>query len=199
MTRALPTFEAAGDDSTVARLLSGWRTSIGGAARSADGGDARAGARTLTARRATSGWRQYVSVRLGFAALIGPLPVDEGRADRRTSSAGPRTRPPRESCSSRRACWPRWPATSTRRAHLRREGKEILDGLGRGVGARCDQDVDERDRAAGRRRRPRSGSSVLRWSSSRGRRARGTSLRRRAARGGAARCKVAPRRRSRPP
>src|SRR4029453_8038782 len=76
MNRALPTFEAAGDDSTVASLLIRladvywWRGQVGPMEETLE--------RALEhARRADDSRRQSeASIRLGFASLIGPLPID---------------------------------------------------------------------------------------------------------------------------
>jgi tetratricopeptide (TPR) repeat protein len=77
--RSLPAFEDAGDDATVARLLLRlaeaywWRCQIGPMQDVLE--------RALVHARRTGDERQAadVSVRLGFAAIIGPLPVEDGR------------------------------------------------------------------------------------------------------------------------
>ena len=77
---ALPAFEAAGDDATVARLLSQlaeaycWRCQI------VPMQDALERALALSRRAGDERLEAYVAVQFGFAAIIGPLPVDEGRA-----------------------------------------------------------------------------------------------------------------------
>ncbi len=76
---ALPAFEAAGDDATVARLLSQlaeayyWRCQI------VPMQDALERALALSRRAGDERLEAYVAVQFGFAAIIGPLPVDEGR------------------------------------------------------------------------------------------------------------------------
>jgi tetratricopeptide (TPR) repeat protein len=80
VTRALPTFERAGDDATVARLLTRlaaaywWRCQVGPMEDALQ--------RALRHARAAGDVRQRaeISVRLGLAAVVGPLPVAAGRA-----------------------------------------------------------------------------------------------------------------------
>jgi len=79
VTRALPTFERAGDDATVARLLTRlaaaywWRCQVGPMEDALQ--------RALRHARAAGDVRQQaeISVRLGLAAVAGPLPVPAGR------------------------------------------------------------------------------------------------------------------------
>jgi tetratricopeptide (TPR) repeat protein len=79
VARALPAFEAAGDDATVARLLSQlaeaywWRCQI------VPMQDALERALALSRRAGDERLEAYVAVQFGFAAIIGPLPVGEGR------------------------------------------------------------------------------------------------------------------------
>ena len=80
VARALPAFEAAGDDATVARLLSQlaeaywWRCQI------VPMQDALERALALSRRAGDERLEAYVAVQFGFAAIIGPLPVGEGRS-----------------------------------------------------------------------------------------------------------------------
>lgn len=77
--RSLPAFEQAGDDATLARLLTRlaeaywWRCRIGAMQDVLE--------RALVHARRAGDERQVanVAVRLGFAAIIGPIPVSEGR------------------------------------------------------------------------------------------------------------------------
>ena len=79
VARALPTFEAAGDDATVARLLSQlaeaywWRCQI------VPMQDALERALAHARRADDERLEAYVAVQFGFAAIVGPLPVDQGR------------------------------------------------------------------------------------------------------------------------
>jgi ATP/maltotriose-dependent transcriptional regulator MalT len=133
---ALPTFEAAGDDSTVARLLTRladgywWRCQVGPMEEALE--------RALAhARRAGDPRREAdVSIRLGFATLIGPLALDLGRPrlDELIAGAAPDSavRGLLLVSSSLMAAM----AGEFDEARSRcRDGKEMLDGLGRGVGA----------------------------------------------------------------
>ena len=77
--RALPTFERAGDDATVARLLTRlgaaywWRCQVGPFEETLE--------RALDHARRAGDERQVeeIASRLGFAAVVGPLPVDQAR------------------------------------------------------------------------------------------------------------------------
>jgi len=79
VARALPAFEAAGDDATVARLLSHladaywWRCQI------VPMQDALERALVHARRAGDERLEAHVAVQFGFAAVVGPLPVDQGR------------------------------------------------------------------------------------------------------------------------
>jgi class 3 adenylate cyclase/tetratricopeptide (TPR) repeat protein len=136
INRALPTFEAAGDDATVARLLTRladgywWRCQIGPMEEALE--------RALEhAHRADDPSRvSNVSIRLGFATVVGPLAIDLGRPrlDKLIEGAAPDSAAKGillvassvlagmagEFDEARSCCG---------------EGKEILDALGQGVSA----------------------------------------------------------------
>lgn len=79
VARALPTFESAGDDATVARLLTRlaaaywWRCQVGSMEETLE--------RALRHARRAEDARQSaeIAIRLGIAAVLGPLPVDAAR------------------------------------------------------------------------------------------------------------------------
>ena len=79
VARGLPAFEAAGDDATVARLLTQlaeaywWRCQI------VPMQDALERALAHARRAGDERLEASVAVQFGFAAIVGPLPVDEGR------------------------------------------------------------------------------------------------------------------------
>lgn len=136
VNRALPTFEQAGDDVTVARLLTRlaaafwWRCQVGSMEETLE--------RALEhARRADDDrQREEIAVALGIAAVIGPLPVEQARprldellAETATGStahglllvsSGLLAAMAGEFDDARRLC---------------REGREVLDSLDRPVGA----------------------------------------------------------------
>ena len=136
INRALPTFEAAGDDATVARLLTRladgywWRCQIGPMEEVLE--------RALAhAHRAEDPSRvSNVSMRLGFATVIGPLAIDLGRPrlDGLIEGAAPdsASKGVLLVASSMLAAM----AGAFEEARSRcGEGKEILDALGQGVSA----------------------------------------------------------------
>jgi class 3 adenylate cyclase/tetratricopeptide (TPR) repeat protein len=136
MSRALPTFEAAGDDSTVAALLIRladvywWRCQVGAMEETLE--------RALEhARRADDSRRRSdASIRLGFASLIGPLPIDlaRPRLDELIETASPDSAAKGFLLVS--SSLPAAMAGEFDEARSRcREGKEILEALGQGVGA----------------------------------------------------------------
>jgi class 3 adenylate cyclase/tetratricopeptide (TPR) repeat protein len=136
MNRALPTFEAAGDDSTVAGLLIRladvywYRCHVGPMEETLE--------RALEhARRADDPRRQSdASIRLGFATLIGPLPIElaRPRLDELIETASPDSAAKGFLLVS--SSLPAAMAGDFDDARLRcREGKEILEALGRNVGA----------------------------------------------------------------
>ena len=136
INRALPTFEAAGDDSTVARLLIRladvywWRCQVGPMEETLE--------RALEhARRADDPrLKSDVSVRLGFATLFGPLAIDLGRPrlDELIASAAPESAVKGFLLVSSSLLAAMAGAFDDARSSCQ-EGKEILDALGRGVGA----------------------------------------------------------------
>ncbi len=141
--RAARRSRRAGDDATVAAAaVAAGRRPTGGAARSCRC-RTRSSARSRMPARAGGrrGWRRTSSVRLGFAASSGRCRSTTARRSiARTVEHVHRGHAPRRGCCCcGRRCWRRWPATSTRRVRSRRAGTEILDALGRGVGARRDQ------------------------------------------------------------
>jgi tetratricopeptide (TPR) repeat protein len=133
---ALPTFEAAGDDSTVARLLTRladvywWRCQIGPMEATLE--------RALEhARRAEDARRESdVAMRLGFATVIGPLAIDLGgpRLDELIAGAAPNSAVKGFLLVSSSLLAAMAGEFDDARSRCR-EGKEILDALGRGVGA----------------------------------------------------------------
>ena len=133
---ALPTFEAAGDDSTVARLLIRladvywWRCQVGPMEETLE--------RALEHARRASDPRleSEVSVRLGFATLFGPLAIDLGRPrlDELVAGAAPESAVKGFLLVSSSLLAAMAGAFDDARSRCR-EGKEILDALGRGVGA----------------------------------------------------------------
>ena len=168
---------------------SGLRTCTGGAVRSvrwrrpssAHSSTPAAPATPASSRRSRSGsasrpcsarWRSTSAV-LGWTSW--------SRAPRRRVRS-------RDSCSSRRACWPRWPATFDDARSRCREGKEILDALGRGVGAAAITTWTSAIELLGRRSRRRRTRAPARVRAAPGdRRAREPGFDRRAAGGGPAR------------
>ena len=167
INRALPTFEAAGDDSTVARLLTRladgywWRCQVGPMEEVLE--------RALVhAHRAEDPSRvSNVSMRLGFATVIGPLAIDLGR---------PRLDGLIEGAAPDSAAKGVLLVASSMLAAMAGAFEEARSRCRRGQGdprrprpgrqRRCDHDVVERDRAAGRRCRgggaraaPRAGAA----------------------------------------
>ncbi|MBA3476059.1 MAG: hypothetical protein H0T10_04820, partial [Actinobacteria bacterium] len=136
INRALPTFEAAGDDSTVARLLTRladgywWRCQVGPMEEALE--------RALVhARRADNPGRQSdVLIRLGFATLIGPLAIDLGRPrlDELIASAAPDSAAKGFLLVSSSLLAAMAGAFDEARSRCR-EGKDILVALGRGASA----------------------------------------------------------------
>jgi class 3 adenylate cyclase/tetratricopeptide (TPR) repeat protein len=136
INRALPTFEAAGDDATVARLLARladgywWRCQIGPMEETLE--------RALVhARRADDPRRRSdVSIRLGFATLIGPLAIDLGRPrlDELIEGAPPESAAKGFLLVASSLLAAMAGAFDEARSRCR-EGKEILDALGQGIGA----------------------------------------------------------------
>ena len=137
INRALPTFEAAGDDSTVARLLitACGRVLVALPDRP-DGGDPRASTRARAPRRRSQPPQSDVSVRLGFATLFGPLAIDLGRPrlDELIASAAPESAAKGFLLVSSSLLAAMAGAFDEARSSCQ-EGKEILDALGRGIGA----------------------------------------------------------------
>jgi tetratricopeptide (TPR) repeat protein len=136
MNRALPTFEAAGDDALVAGLLIRladvywWRCQVCPMEETLE--------RALEhARRAGDARRQSLaSIRLGFATLIGPMPIDlaRPRLDELIGSVAPDSAAKGFLLVS--SSLPAAMAGEFDEARSRcREGKEILEALGQGVGA----------------------------------------------------------------
>ncbi len=136
LNRALPTFEAAGDDSTGAGLLIRladvywWRCQVGSMEETLE--------RALEhARRAGDARRQSLaSIRLGFATLIGPMPIDlaRPRLDELIESVAPDSAAKGFLLVS--SSLPAAMAGEFDEARSScREGKEILEALGQGVGA----------------------------------------------------------------
>jgi tetratricopeptide (TPR) repeat protein len=136
INRALPTFESAGDDSTVARLLTRladgywWRCQVGPMEEALE--------RALEhARRADDSHRRSdVSIRLGFATLIGPLAIDLGRRrlDELIADAAPDSAAKGFLLVSSSLLTAMAGEFDEARSRCR-EGKEILDALGQGFGA----------------------------------------------------------------
>ena len=136
INRALPTFEAAGDDSTVARLLIRladvywWRCQVGPMEETLE--------RALEHARRAGDPRleSEVSVRLGFATLFGPLAIDLGRPrlDELVAGAAPESAVKGFLLVSSSLLAAMAGAFDDARSRCR-EGKEILDALGHGVGA----------------------------------------------------------------
>jgi class 3 adenylate cyclase/tetratricopeptide (TPR) repeat protein len=133
---ALPTFEAAGDDSTVARLLTEladvywWRCQIGPMEATLE--------RALEhARRAENPRRESdIAMRLGFATVMGPLAIELGRPrlDELIAEGAPNTAVKGFLLVSSSLLAAMAGEFEDARSRCR-EGKEILDALGRGVGA----------------------------------------------------------------
>ena len=133
--RALPAFEAAGDDQTVARLLRRladaywWRCQIVAMQDALE--------RALVHTRRAGDERQAadVAVRLGFAAVVGPLPVEDGR--RFVADALAQTE---DETSSKGmllltgALLAALEGDFAAARDLSARGTEILDGLGRSIG-----------------------------------------------------------------
>ena len=136
INRALPTFEAAGDDATVARLLTRladgywWRCQVGPMEQLLE--------RALEhARRAEDPRLESdVSVRLGFASLFGPLAIDLARLrlDELIAGAAPESAVKGFLLVSSSLLAAMAGAFDDARSSCQ-EGKQILDALGRGIGA----------------------------------------------------------------
>jgi class 3 adenylate cyclase len=134
--RALPTFEQAGDDATVARLLTRlaaaywWRCQVVPMEQTLE--------RALVHARRAGDDRQRaeIAIRLGIAAVVGPLPVPQARhrldellAETRDESVA---RGLLLVCSSLLAAMAGMAADARRRCS---EGRQILAALGRTMGA----------------------------------------------------------------
>jgi class 3 adenylate cyclase/tetratricopeptide (TPR) repeat protein len=76
---ALPAFEAAGDDATVARLFSQLAEAYYWRCRIVPMQDALDRALAHARRVGDERLEAYIAVQFGFAAIVGPLPVEEGR------------------------------------------------------------------------------------------------------------------------
>ena len=135
-TARCPRSKAVADDSTVARLLIRladvywWRCQVGPMEETLE--------RALEHSRRAHDHRAEsdVSIRLGFATLIGPLPVDLGRPrlDDLVAGAAPDSAAKGYLLVASSLMAAMAGAFDDARS-LCREGKEILDALGRGVGA----------------------------------------------------------------
>ena len=136
INRALPTFEAAGDDATVARLLTRladgywWRCQVGPMEEALE--------RALVhAHRADDPSRvSNVSIRLGFATVVGPLAIDLGRPrlDELIEGAAPDSAAKGVLLVASSLLAAMAGAFDEARSRCG-EGKEILDALGQGVSA----------------------------------------------------------------
>ena len=135
VARALPTFEAAGDDATVARLLSQlaeaywWRCQI------VPMQDALERALAHARRAGDERLEAYVAVQFGFAAIVGPLPVDEGRRSiARTVEHMTSDTSAKGMLLLISALLAAMAAEFAEARTLAARGTEILDSLGRSVG-----------------------------------------------------------------
>ena len=135
VARALPAFEAAGDDATVARLLSQlaeaywWRCQI------VPMQDALERALALSRRAGDERLEAYVAVQFGFAAIVGPLPVDEGRRSiARTVEHMTEDTSAKGMLLLISALLAAMAGDFTDARALAARGTEILDSLGRSVG-----------------------------------------------------------------
>ena len=135
VARALPAFEAAGDDATVARLLARLAEAYWWRCRIVPMQDALEQALAHARRAGDERLEANVAVQFGFAAIIGPLPVEDGRR-----SIGHTVDHMSEDTSAKGmllliaaflAAMARDFGEARRQAA---EGTEILDSLGRSVG-----------------------------------------------------------------
>ena len=133
--RVLPGFEEAGDDATVARLLRRlaeaywWRCQIGPMQDALE--------RALVHAQRAGDERQAadVAVRLGFASIVGPLPVTDGR--RLVAAALERTEDetsPKGMLLLTGALLAAFEGDVAAARELAARGTQILDSLGRSVG-----------------------------------------------------------------